>query len=67
MARPALPRYRADLVLAIELSAEDATDADARVEALLDQLRPRLEATIRGARVGSSALIHAHALDSSAV
>lgn len=54
MPRPALPRYRADLVIAVELSAEDAEHAAQRFEALADLTRARLSATIRGARLGAS-------------
>lgn len=57
MARPTLPRYRADLRIVVELSAEDADHADQRLEALADLLRPRLEAAVRGARIGASRAI----------
>lgn len=65
--RPALERVRFDLVVAIELGAEDLEDADDRIDALLDELRPRLERMVRNTRKGAPAVVHVHALDPSYV
>ena len=63
--RPALDRYRFDLVVAIELGAEDYDDAEARAEALLAELRPRLARAIRNHRKGSPELVVADTLTDS--
>ena len=61
MARPPLPRFRADVRIAVEFGAADLEDAEARLEQLLANLRPRLEAAVRGARVGASTALYVDA------
>lgn len=65
--RPALERVRFDLVVAIELGAEDLEDADERIDALLAELRPRLERMVRNTRKGNPAVVTVHSLDPSYV
>lgn len=67
MARPNLPRYRADVVLAVELGATDELDAEARLEALTAQLGPKLAKAVRAHRTGNPELITVLALEPSAV
>lgn len=63
--RPPLDRYRADVVLVVELGALDEDDATSRLEDLLGELRPRLTRAVRnaGARRGNPQLVEAYALD----
>lgn len=63
--RPALERFRFDLIVAIELGATDHDDADARIDALLDQLRPRLERMVRNTRTGAPVVVNVDATDPS--
>lgn len=66
--RPPLPRYRADLVIAIEFGAPGDIDAaEERLAALVDQLRPRLEAMVRNTRKGAPEVLTVEGYDPSAV
>ncbi len=69
--RPPLDRYRADVALVIELGAVDEADATERLEALVAELLPRLERSVRNAagRRGNPQLITdaTRVLDPSAV
>lgn len=47
--RPPLGRYRADLVLTVELGAADEADAERRLEELVEELYPRLVKAVRNA------------------
>lgn len=56
MARPPLPRYRADLIVEVAYSADGPADAEARLEELLAELRPRLAKLIGARRIGACEL-----------
>lgn len=68
MARQPLPRYRADLVVTVELAAEDEDDAARRLNLLLDDtLRDSVAATVRNYGGRTARLVAAYPLDPSQV
>lgn len=54
MARPTLPRFTADVIVTVELSAEDAEHAAQRIAVLVDLIRPRVKASVRATRIGAA-------------
>lgn len=67
--RPPLNRYRADVVLVVEVGAIDGEDAYRRFEDLIGELEHRFASAIRnaGGRKGAPRLVQVTALDSSEV
>jgi hypothetical protein len=61
MARQPLPRYRADVLVTVELGARDEADANSRVFELVDAvIRPRLKAAIGNAGGRTATLVAAY-------
>lgn len=54
---PALPRYRVEVILTVELSAASETDAHERLGALLARTDVALHRTVRGPRLSSAELV----------